>query len=163
MPSSSVRTFDDPTEYGAAVRASNTELFVLGRGQFSAKLTRIDLHRVWMQSFSDTLPRIARARPVPTRVFISFPTRPRVGSLVGRPERRLGIGLPTWLGTGNHPAIRRQSGMVDDVASRRKNVSAVSTLAERDAKVPGLRTDLPAVGAGTCKATISSRRSEPPR
>ena len=57
MPSSTVRTFTDPDEYAAAVRQGTYELTVIERGHFTAKLTRIDLHRVWMQRFSDNLPR----------------------------------------------------------------------------------------------------------
>ena len=136
MPSSSVRTFDDPTEYGAAVRASNTELFVLGRGQFSAKLTRIDLHRVWMQSFSDTLPRIARARPVPTRVFISFPTGPGSAPLWGGQDADWGSVYQLGLG---QEIIQRSVGRAEwSMMSLpvEEYMSAVSTLAERDAKCP---------------------------
>ena len=52
MPSSAVRTFSDPDDYAASIRASKAEVTVTGRGQFTAKLTRIDLHRLWMQRFS---------------------------------------------------------------------------------------------------------------
>jgi hypothetical protein len=37
MPSSAVRTFSDPDEYAATVRAAKTEFTVTGRGQFTAK------------------------------------------------------------------------------------------------------------------------------
>src|SRR5205085_11621197 len=59
MPSSAVRTFTDPDDYAAAVRQGTYELTVTERGDFTAKLTRIDLHRLWMQRFSDNLPRIS--------------------------------------------------------------------------------------------------------
>jgi AraC-like DNA-binding protein len=55
MPSSSVRTFTDPDEYAAAMRQATVGLTVMQRGDFTAKLTRIDLHRLWMQRFSATL------------------------------------------------------------------------------------------------------------
>ena len=58
MPSSAVRTFTDPDDCAAAIRGSKAELTVTGRGPFSAKLVRIDLHRLWMQRLSDNLPRI---------------------------------------------------------------------------------------------------------
>jgi len=35
----------------------NVELTVTGRGQFAAKVTRIEFRRLWMQRFSDSLPR----------------------------------------------------------------------------------------------------------
>ena len=44
--------FTDPDDYAAAIRATTAELTVIGRGHFTAKLTRIDLHRLWMQRFS---------------------------------------------------------------------------------------------------------------
>src|SRR5438445_217870 len=46
MPSSAVRTFTDPYDYASAIRATRAELTVMGRGHFTAKLTRIDLHRL---------------------------------------------------------------------------------------------------------------------
>jgi hypothetical protein len=61
MPSSAVRTFTDPDEYTASMRRGTVELTATGRGDFSAKLTRVDLHRLWMQRFSDNLPRVCDA------------------------------------------------------------------------------------------------------
>ena len=49
MPSSQVLTFIDPDDYAASIRRSTIEIAVTGRGQFSAKLTSIDLHRLVMQ------------------------------------------------------------------------------------------------------------------
>ena len=63
MPSSAVRTFTDPDDYAASIRATKAELTVTGRGRFAAKLIRIDLHRLWMQRFSDNLPRVATFGP----------------------------------------------------------------------------------------------------
>ena len=45
MPSSAVRTFTDPDDYAASIRATRAELTVIGGGRFTARLTRIDLHR----------------------------------------------------------------------------------------------------------------------
>ena len=74
MPSSAVRTFTDPDDYAAAIRATRAELTVTGRGHFTAKLTRIDLHRLWMQRFSDNLPRVAHSAAMTGRAIISFRT-----------------------------------------------------------------------------------------
>ncbi len=54
MPSSAVRTFVDADNCAAAIRQGTVELTVTGRGRFEAKLTRIDLHRLWMQRFFES-------------------------------------------------------------------------------------------------------------
>jgi AraC-like DNA-binding protein len=76
MPSSAVQTFSDPDDYATAIRATRAELTVIGGGRFTAKLTRIDLHRLWMQRFSDNLPRVAHSAPRTGRAIISFRTAP---------------------------------------------------------------------------------------
>lgn len=53
MPSSAVRAFTDPDEYAASIRQGTVDLTVTERGHFAAKITRIDLHRLWMQRFSE--------------------------------------------------------------------------------------------------------------
>ena len=57
MPSSAVKTFSEPDEYTAAIRQGTYQLTITQRGIFKAKLSRIDLHRLWMQSFSEKLAR----------------------------------------------------------------------------------------------------------
>ena len=76
MPSSAVRTFTDPDDYAAAIRQGTYELTVTERGDFTAKLTRIDLHRLWMQRFSDNLPRISHIAGWGGRAVIAFRTEP---------------------------------------------------------------------------------------
>jgi AraC-like DNA-binding protein len=76
MPSSAVRTFTDPDDYTASIRAANAELTITRRGQFAAKLVRIDLHTVWMQRFSENLPRVAHSTIMSGRAIISFRTHP---------------------------------------------------------------------------------------
>ena len=61
---------------------------VTGRGRFTAKLTRIDLHRLWMQRFSDDLPRVAHTSHMPGRAFIQFRTQPGPSLLAGGLELR---------------------------------------------------------------------------
>jgi AraC-like DNA-binding protein len=88
MPSSTVRTFSDPDDYASAIRATRAEITVTGRGHFIAKLTRIDLHRLWMQRFSDNLPRIAHSAAISGRATFSFRTQPGPRLLWGGAEMR---------------------------------------------------------------------------
>jgi len=76
MPSSAVRTFSDPDDYAASIRGGTVEMTVVGRGDFSAKLTRIQLHRLWMQRFSENLPRVVEAATRKERAYISFRPQP---------------------------------------------------------------------------------------
>ena len=77
MPSSAVYTFTDPDNYAATVRGGTVDLTITVRGNFTAKLTRIDLHSLRMQRLYDNLPRIAEAtNVVNSRTYISFRTRP---------------------------------------------------------------------------------------
>lgn len=77
MPSSAVRTFDDPHEYQTSIRAGDVKVVVTARGDFRAELTRIDLHRVWMQRSRSSLPLAAHAKMHKNRLAILFPTDPR--------------------------------------------------------------------------------------
>jgi hypothetical protein len=79
MLSSSLRTFTDPDDYAAAIRQGTAELTVTGRGRFAAQLVRIDLHRLWMQRFSENLPRIRHVDGAGKRAVFSFPTLPGPG------------------------------------------------------------------------------------
>jgi AraC-like DNA-binding protein len=83
MPSSAVHTFTDPDDYAAAIRATKAEVTVTGRGDFTAKITRIDLHRLWMQRFSDNLPRVGHSAGISGRTIISFRTEPGPSLLWG--------------------------------------------------------------------------------
>ena len=76
MPSSAVRTYSDPEDYVAGIRQGTYELTVTERGRFAAKLTRIDLHRLWMQRFFDNLPRVSHIAGWGGRAVISFRTQP---------------------------------------------------------------------------------------
>src|SRR6516165_6438588 len=80
MPSSAVRTFTDSDEYAEGIRG-RAELTVTGRGQFRAKLVRIDLDELWMQLHSDNLSRITYSPKLTGRNVISFRTQP-VSSLL---------------------------------------------------------------------------------
>jgi hypothetical protein len=77
MPSSNfVRTFTDPDEYAASIRQGTHRIVVTQRGLFTAKLTRIDLHRLWMQHFSEDLPRTSHIDDWGGRAVIVFRTQP---------------------------------------------------------------------------------------
>src|SRR5215471_8353905 len=86
MPSSTVRAFSDPDDYAAAIHEARIDLTITGRGQFAAKLIRIDLHRLWMQRFSDNLPGISHWTIIRGRAVISFRTRPGPSLLWGGVE-----------------------------------------------------------------------------
>jgi AraC-like DNA-binding protein len=74
MPSSAVRCFTDPDQYAGAVRAAAAQMTAVGGGSFVAKLTRIDLHALWMQHFQETLPFVSRTAIFPGRAIIVFGT-----------------------------------------------------------------------------------------
>jgi AraC-like DNA-binding protein len=74
MPSSATRTFTDPEMYFAGVRNLQIDGVIAKRGQFRVESTRIDLHRLWMHRFDESLPRIMRITPSGTRALILFAT-----------------------------------------------------------------------------------------
>src|SRR6516165_7467876 len=74
MPSSAVRAFTDPVEYFTGIRNLQIAGIVQRRGEFRARLTRIDLHRLWMHRFDEDLPRIMKVTPSGTRALIVFAT-----------------------------------------------------------------------------------------
>jgi AraC-like DNA-binding protein len=76
MPSSATRTFTDPDTYFAGIRNLQIDGVVTKRGEFRAESTRIDLHRLWMHRFDESLPRIMRITPSGKRALILFATDP---------------------------------------------------------------------------------------
>ena len=76
MPSSAVRIFTDPEDYAASFREAQVEITVTARGQFAAELTRIHLHRVRIQRFSDELPRLAHSALATGSAMFSWLTQP---------------------------------------------------------------------------------------
>jgi hypothetical protein len=79
MLSSAVRTFTDPEDFAAAIRAWAVDLTITGRGRFAAKIIRIDLQHLWMQRLSDSLAQIAHSERADGRVYLAFQTRPGPG------------------------------------------------------------------------------------
>src|SRR6266853_158008 len=86
MPSSAVHSFTDPDDYAAAIRAANAEINVTGRGRFTGEIIRIDLHRLWIQRFSDNLPRVGHSANMAGRAIFSFRTEPGPSLLAGGME-----------------------------------------------------------------------------
>jgi hypothetical protein len=76
MPSSAVRTFTDPDEYTASIRSTTAEVTITGRGNFRAKQVHIDLDCLWMNRFTDNLPRIAFCADPTGYATISLRTHP---------------------------------------------------------------------------------------
>jgi hypothetical protein len=86
MPSSAVQTFTDPGEYAAAIRATTIDLTVTGRGHFTGKRTRIDLHRLWMQRLSENMPRVVHSAFVTGRAIVTLRIRTGPGLAWGGAE-----------------------------------------------------------------------------
>jgi AraC-like DNA-binding protein len=68
--------FTDPDDYAASIRQGDVELTVTRRDRFEAKLTRIDLHRLWMQRFSESTARICHVAGWGGRSSIVFLSEP---------------------------------------------------------------------------------------
>jgi AraC-like DNA-binding protein len=123
MPSSFFRTFGDPDEYATAIRQGTHRITVTQRGRFTAKLTRIDLHRLWMQHFSEDLPRTSHVQGWGGRAIIAFRTQP--GSSVTRNGIELGSthisrlrpGLSYYQRTSGPTAYATMSLPLDEMAS----------------------------------------------
>ncbi len=74
MPSSAIQTFTDPHEYQSAIRANDVAVVLTGSGPFQAKLTRMDLHQLWMRSGESSLPYLMRGTWPKNRSIIHFLT-----------------------------------------------------------------------------------------
>lgn len=136
MPSSAVLRFTDPDHYAETIRASTVELTVIGRGSFAAEIVRINLHRMWMQRFSDNLPRIVHAANVTGRAIINFCTEPGPSLLTGGLELRPGTILRY---TEGQTFFQRSSGPVSFGAMSlpiEEMMSAGATMRGVDLKAP---------------------------
>jgi AraC-like DNA-binding protein len=74
--SSAIRRFTDPDDYAAAIRQTSAQITVTGRGHFTGQIVRVDLHRLWAQRYSESLPRIMHTDSRSGRAIISFRTLP---------------------------------------------------------------------------------------
>jgi AraC-like DNA-binding protein len=59
-----------------SIRNLQIDEVITKRGEFRAESTRIDLHRLWMHRFDESLPRIMRITPSGKRSLILFATDP---------------------------------------------------------------------------------------
>jgi AraC-like DNA-binding protein len=84
MPDSAVVTFADPDAYHANIRRAQVEGVVTARGEYRTELTRIDLHRLWVISAEESLPRVLNVTPSEDRARIIFATDQR------QPEMHVG-------------------------------------------------------------------------
>jgi len=77
MVSSTVRTFEDPWEHQACFRGANMKVLVTATGKYQSTLTRIDLHRLWMQRNETSLPQVAHVADTSDRCAIGFVADPQ--------------------------------------------------------------------------------------
>jgi AraC-like DNA-binding protein len=79
MPSSTIRSFTDPDEFSDTMRQwYRTEIVVTPkeRGNYTAKVTSINLHSLWAQRMSENLARTYYIEPGGTnRIFLGFQTQ----------------------------------------------------------------------------------------
>jgi AraC-like DNA-binding protein len=76
VPASSVQNYLDPYPYQAAIRAAELEFIPTAKGAFHAELTKIDLHKLWMQRGNESLPRVFHGVVSPKRAIIGFLSDP---------------------------------------------------------------------------------------
>jgi AraC-like DNA-binding protein len=100
MPSSAVLRFTDPDAYYAAIRTAEVKGVVTTRGDYRAELTRIELHRLWMQRGVEGLPRVMNVRRRDPRVAVFFMTEQEQSPLQVR-GMVLGTGEIAVLGSGS--------------------------------------------------------------
>ena len=88
MPSSTVLSFSDPDEYAASMPGGQVELTVTGRGRYTAKLTRINLNRLWISRFDSNLPWVGHTATLAERAWVSFRTEDGTSLFSGGVETR---------------------------------------------------------------------------
>lgn len=76
MVESAVLRFADPHQYQEAVHAANVKVTVTAAGRFEADLTRIKLHRLWMQRARFSLPSVTHSTTSKDRSMIFLQFRP---------------------------------------------------------------------------------------
>ena len=74
MAENGTATFASPEDYCAAISAMTASLVVTGRGEFTGRLTWLNLGHLHILRSFENLPRIGFFSLSPARVFVSFPT-----------------------------------------------------------------------------------------
>jgi hypothetical protein len=117
MPDSAVMTFTEPDAFHAAIRTAEVKGVVTARGHYRAELTRIELHRLWMQRGVEGLPRVMNVRRRDPRVSVFFMTEQEQSPLRVR-GMVLGTGEIAVLGSGSarSPSLLGGLPMGSDVA-----------------------------------------------
>jgi hypothetical protein len=157
MPSSAVRTFTDPDDYAAAIRQGTYNLTVTERGDFGAKLIRIDLHRLWMQRFYDNLARISHLAGWGQRSVIAFRTQSGPSLLSGGVEMqptnivRYSEGQDYYRRSSGQAAYGGMSLPIDEMAATGEAMAGVDLTPPRDAM-------LAAPGDGNGDTSATTRR-----
>ena len=113
MPSSATRTFTDPDMCFAGIRNLQIDGVITKRGEFRAKATRIDMHRLWMHRFDESLPRIMRITPSGKRSLISSRPIPisRRCRLAGSKHRTIKSQCSGWIGRTTFDPLRPVDGL----------------------------------------------------
>jgi AraC-like DNA-binding protein len=106
MPSSSVLAFTDSDEYAAAMRQAAVKLTPVERGNFSARLLRVELHRLWMQRFSANLGWTSHIDYQGGQVTFAFQTQE--GPHMTRNGRECGFSSITQLSAGQRYYLHSQ-------------------------------------------------------
>lgn len=73
MTNSALRYCNDPEEFQNVIRGGRVRVFVSARGKYQGEVARIDLPRIWMQRFWQSLPALVHAKidPRPAVIFLS--------------------------------------------------------------------------------------------
>jgi AraC-like DNA-binding protein len=87
MAENGTATFANPDDYQAGIGDASVNLIVTGGGDFNARLTWLNLRRLYVLRGCENLPRIAFFSLSPEQVFVSFPTS------AGPPLTYGGLGL----------------------------------------------------------------------
>jgi AraC-like DNA-binding protein len=156
-----VRSFADPDDYAASIRAVNAELTVTARGQFRAKQTFIGFHDLWMQRFSETLPRIAHSSAGDGRIGMTFQTDPGPGLRWNRTELEASVFIRLEEG---HDAFQRSFGPISFGGISLPTETAMAVVAEisgRDLKRHPNRVDFtPPVAATATLRRLHKRAGD---
>jgi AraC-like DNA-binding protein len=86
MPLSAIATFSDPDDYAASFHTARAELSVTVRGSFRAEITLIDLGRLRVSRFYESLQRVGHWANLEARAVITFATQPGPTLLFGGVE-----------------------------------------------------------------------------